>query len=137
MIDALTSALFSALLEPTDPPATAGGLRVAQTVTGGDAAVLKRAATLLAELQAGTIDRNELSTDLSAEYTKTVLSETQKTLPSGEPETIVQIRKNRVGGDTTYVFRVKWAQGTLDYTFSFDDTTFEIVKLYFRTGPPN
>ena len=137
MIHAMAGAAFAALLGTSSPPVTGGVVRVAQTVTDGDAAVLKRAATMLAELQAGTIDRSELSTDLSGEYTKTVLAETQKTLPAGEPETIVQIRKNRVGGDTTYVFRVKWAQGTLDYTFSFDDTTFEIVKLYFRTGPPN
>ena len=123
MIAAFTSLVFAATL-------------LAQTVTDGDDAVEKRALTLLQELQSGTIDRTELSPSLNAEYTKAVLRTSEETIPAGAPTDVVRLSKTHVDRATTYVFRVRWPSGTLDYTFSYDDKTFEVVKLYVRTGPP-
>ncbi len=135
MIDGFTSLVLAALLRgsvPHDGPS----FEVAQTVTDSDASVQKRAMLLLSELQAGTIDRNELSPALSAAYTKSVLALSKQTIPSGAPATVVQRGKHVVDGTTTYVYRLTWPSGTLDYTFGYDNASFAVVQLYVRTGPP-
>lgn len=114
----------------------AGAVVVAVTKTGGDADVAKRAKALLAELQIGTIDRSELSPALSTEYTATVLANAAKTLPKGEPRRFEQLAKTDIDGTTTYVFRVGWVEGDVDYVFGFDDGSYAVTKLFTRPGPP-
>jgi hypothetical protein len=135
MIDGFTSLVLATLLRgsvPQDGPS----FEIAQTVTDSDASVRKRAMLLLSELQAGTIDRNELSPALSAAYTKSVLALSKQTIPTGPPATVVQLGKHVVDGTTTYVYRLTWQSGTLDYTFGYDNASFAVVQLYVRTGPP-
>ena len=36
---------------------------------------------------------------------------------------------------TTYVFRLKWTNGSIDYVCGFDDASQKIAKLYFLPGP--
>ncbi len=136
MIDGFTSLVLAALMRGSAPQTGARSFQVAQTVTNGDASVEKRALGLLAELQAGTIDRNELSPELSAAYTKSVLALSKQTIPAGSPANVVQLAKHHVDGVTTYVYRLSWPSGTLDYTFGYDDASFAVVQLYVRTGPP-
>ena len=136
MIDAFTSAALAATLACTATNRSGASAVVAVTTTASDADVLARAQKLLAELQTGTIDRSELSAELGREYTKNVIATSQQTIPSGPPTGIARTNKTEVDGVTTYVFRVFWPQGTLDYTFGYDDRTYEVIKLYFRTGPP-
>ncbi len=114
----------------------AGTVVVALTKTGGDADVAKRAKALLAELQTGSIDRSELSPELSAEYTATVLANAAKTLPKGEPRRFEQVAKTDIDGTTTYVFRVDWIEGDVDYVFGYDDGSYAVTKLFTRPGPP-
>jgi hypothetical protein len=135
MIDAFTSLVLAALVRGSAPHASPS-FQIAQTVTGSDASAEKRAMALLAELQAGTIDRNELSPELSAAYTKSVLALSKQTIPAGSPSSFVQLAKHDVNGTTTYVYRLTWPTGTLDYTFGYDNASFAVVKLYVRTGPP-
>jgi hypothetical protein len=135
MIDGFTSLVLAALLRgsvPHDGPS----YEVAQTVTDSDASVQKRALGLLSELQAGAIDRNELSPALSAAYTKSVLALSKQTIPGGPPTSVAQLAKHVVDGTTTYVYRLTWPSGTLDYTFGYDNSSFAVVQLYVRTGPP-
>jgi hypothetical protein len=136
MIDGFTSLVLAMLVHGSAPQTGARSVEVAQTATDGDTSVEKRALRLLAELQAGTIDRNELSPDLSAAYTKSVLALSKQTIPAGSPATVVQLAKHHVDGATTYVYRLTWPSGTLDYTFGYDDASFAVVQLYVRTGPP-
>ncbi len=112
------------------------GQVVAVTKTDGDAAVMKRAKALLAGLQTGTIDRSELSAALGADYNATVLANAAKTLPKGNPKEFVLLDKTDTNGTTTYVYRVGWDAGDVDYVFGFDDATFEVTKLFTRPGPP-
>lgn len=109
---------------------------VAVTKTDGDAAVMKRAKALLAGLQTGTIDRSELSAALSADYTPAVLANAAKTLPKGNPKEFALLDKTDTNGTTTYVYRVGWDAGDIDYVFGFDDATYEVTKLFTRPGPP-
>jgi hypothetical protein len=138
-IDALTSAL-SAALSGTNAsaaaPARGAVVVVAQTVTNSDASVVKRAKAILAQLQAANLVRSELSPELSSEYTPEVLAHAASTLPAGAPLTFVQESKADRDGTTTYVFRAGWQRGTVDLVFGFDDTTYQIVKLFTRPGPP-
>jgi hypothetical protein len=109
---------------------------IAVTKTDGDAAVMKRAKALLAGLQAGSIDRSELSPALSADYTATVLANAAKTLPKGTPKEFALRERTDANGTTTYVYRVGWDAGDIDYVFGFDDATYEVTKLFTRPGPP-
>jgi hypothetical protein len=88
-------------------------------------------------LQAGKVDRSELSPALSLLYPPQLLAKTARSLPAGPPATFAQRSKVDQGGISTYVFRLTWDRGTVDYAFGFDDTTFAIVKLFTRPGPPS
>ncbi len=137
MLDAFISALLSA-----DPGggsrivAPSRGAVVAQAQTPDDATVVKRAKVMLAGLQTGKIDRTQLSPALAAEYTPDVVANEVQLLPKGTPSSFAIRQKFDVDGVTTYVFRVHWDAGTVDYAFGFDDATLTIVKLYTRPGPP-
>jgi hypothetical protein len=123
MIAAFISSLLAAML-------------VAVTKTNGDADVLARATTVLAELQKGTLDRSELTPALSALYTPDILARDARTLPKSAPLSFALRQKTDVDGVTTYVYRVRFNEGILDYTFGFDDATYAITKLFTRPGPP-
>ena len=137
MIDAFISALRAA--DPGDAArifALPSGAVIAQAQAPDEATVAKRAKIVLAELQTGKIDKTQLSPALAAEYTPDVIANEMQLLPKGPPISFVQRQKFDVSGVTTYVFRVHWDAGTVDYAFGFDDATMAIVKLYTRPGPP-
>jgi len=102
----------------------------------GDDAVVIRAKAALASLQAGAIDRTELAPSLDALLTPAVIATDRHELPPGAPLGFSLRSKSDTGGTTTYVFRVRWAAGTVDLTFGTDDATGKIETLFTRPGPP-
>lgn len=96
----------------------------------------ERAREWLGRLQRGNIDRSQLTSDLSAALqTATVSGYAQQTGKFGTPTKFTLLSKHALEGTTTWVFRVTWPQGSMDYTFGVEDATSKISALYLRPGP--
>ena len=96
-----------------------------------------RARATLTDIQNGTLDRSTLTPALSAVLTDDV----RKTMtalvgPYGTPKQFAALSKTDVDGVTTYVYRMTWPAGSVDYVFGIDDKTDKIAKLFLRPGPP-
>lgn len=95
-----------------------------------------RAREWLGRLQRGNIDRSQLTPDLSAALQNaTVSGYAVQTGKLGSPTKFTLLGKHAVEGTTTWVFRVTWPQGSMDYTFGVEDATGKISALYLRPGP--
>jgi len=101
-----------------------------------DVRAAERAREWLGRLQRGNIDRSQLTPDLSAALqSATVSGYAQQTGKLGPPSKFTLLAKHAVEGTTTWVFRVTWPQGSMDYNFGVDDATGKISALYLRPGP--
>lgn len=97
---------------------------------------LSRARAAFVQLQTGTLDRSTLTPALDADLTEPVrASMTARIASYGPPGKLVVRTKSDVDGVTTYLFRIVWPAGSVDYVFGLDDATGKIAKLYFRPGP--
>jgi hypothetical protein len=97
--------------------------------------VVRASAAFLA-LEAGKIDRTTLTPSLNTDLTDAAIAAMAARLaPYGVPETFPSGAKTDVDGVTTYVFRLKWTNGSIDYVCGFDDASQKIAKLYFLPGP--
>ena len=101
-----------------------------------DDAAMKRALEVLAGLQAGSVDRTQLAPDLDALLTPTVLATDRRDLPAGAPSAVTLRAKTDVDGTTTSVYRLRWTNAAIDFTFGVDDATGKIDTLFVRPGPP-
>jgi len=105
--------------------------------TPGPRDLVARAKAAFFDLQHGTLDRSTLTPALSALLTDDVRDiMTELIAPYGKPSQFAPRSTTDLDGVTTYVFRVTWASGSVDYTFGIDDKTDKIAKLYIRPGPP-
>jgi len=122
--------LLAAALLAAAAPAAADPSHAAQ-----DPIALAR--VVFEELQTAKLDRSALTPALSADLTDSVrASMTERLAPFGPPrEAFVPRSKYDLDGVTTYVFRIHWPNGSVDYIFGLDDTTGKIAKLYFVPGP--
>jgi len=96
-----------------------------------------RARVAFVQLQTAKLDRSTLTPALNADLTESVrTSMTARIAPFGAPsDPLVPRSKYESDGVTTYVFRIQWPSGSIDYIFGIDDTTGKIAKLYFVPGP--
>jgi hypothetical protein len=96
-----------------------------------------RARAAFEQLQTGKLDRTALTPALNADLTDAVrASMTARLAPFGPPPGPLALRsKYDSDGVMTYVFRVRWPNGSVDYVFGIDDTSGKIAKLYFVPGP--
>ena len=123
-------------------PAAAQGAPAAGTASDASSPAPKtvdpaaRAQSLFAQVQAGKIDRTQLTTDFSDELTDEILAAMSGSIRGyGKPDRFVLIQKTDVEGDTRYVFRVVWKEGdSVFMTFGVDDDSGKISALYFRPG---
>jgi hypothetical protein len=122
-------ALLVAVLLAGAAPAAADAL------AAKDAIALAR--VMLDELQSAKLDRSVLTPALSADLTDPIrASMTARLAPFGPPrDPLVPRSKYDSDGVTTYVFRIHWPSGSIDYIFGIDDATGKIAKLYFVPGP--
>jgi len=96
-----------------------------------------RAKASFLDLQHGALDRSTLTPAFSTLLTDDVrTSMTELIAPYGKPSQFALRTTTDVDGVSTYVFRVTWTSGSVDYTFGIDDKTDKIAKLYIRPGPP-
>jgi hypothetical protein len=106
---------------PTPAPATTGDT------------VGKRALALAAALQAGKIDRAELSTSLNAELGDDTLLDYKHVLAGlGTPTRAVFRGRYREDSDTRFVYNIMFPGGVATLTFAIDDGTEKISVLYLR-----
>jgi len=100
-----------------------------------DPAVLKRAKDWFHRVQTGTIDRTQLSDDLSARLgPDNVAALAKQTGDLGDPTTFAVAREIQTDVETTYIFRLTFASGqALSWALTID-TTGKITKLTLRPG---
>jgi hypothetical protein len=100
-----------------------------------DPAVLKRAKDWFHRVQAGTIDRTQLSDDLGARLTPdNVAALAKQTGDLGDPTTFDFARAIATDAETTYIFRLTFASGqALSWALTID-TAGKIAKLALRPG---
>jgi hypothetical protein len=124
------SAPQAAAADPTSP-APAAGVGVAPKHATPTPA--ERAKSLLAQLQAGKLDRTALTPGLSALLTdETVASDASVLGPYGAPSAVDLLRQADVDGVSTYDFRVTWSAGAILMTVGIDDATQKVARLIFH-----
>jgi hypothetical protein len=110
----------------------AGGIASAATTDP-----LARARDAFVQLQAGKVDRSALTPAFSADLTADALATMSAGIASyGPPPKFAVRSKTDVDGVTTYVFRLAFSSGSVDYVFGIDDASGKIAKMYCRPGPP-
>ena len=115
------------------PPVTAVIAQAAATsapATAGDAAVTARAKDWLHQIQAGKVDRTQLTDKMNAALTDSTLANVSGQLaPLGEPTAFTLSSKMSKDAYTVYVFKVVWPSVTLSETFALDQSG-KIAGLY-------
>jgi hypothetical protein len=93
----------------------------------------KRALHLATALQAGNLDRTELSTSLNAELGDETLVLYKKALNGlGTPTRALFRGRYREDSDTRFVYNILFPGGVATLTFAIDDGTEKISVLYLR-----
>jgi hypothetical protein len=103
---------------------------------GGDV-VSDEARSWLAQLQAGSIDRSQLTPALSAALTTDAVAALKRRLaPLGEPSSFKLYDTQPVEGATVYTYAVTWKAANAYYVFGLDDRTGKVAALRVLPGPP-
>jgi hypothetical protein len=149
---ALGAAASPAFAAPASPPS--GGGAVAQASLGGSgsppatrspqAKVLQggdpvgdEARSWLAQLQAGSIDRTQLTPAFNATLSaEAVAAFRRKLAPLGEPSSFKLRDTQPTEGVTAYTYAVTWKGGSAYYVFALDDRTGKVAGLRVLPGPP-
>jgi len=117
---------------PAPQGAAATAAPVAAPAAGmSDAQVLTRAKEWIARFQKGDIDRSQLSSDFSQTLDSSTVATIAGSLPQGNPLSVKLHTKSNSGSDTVYIYTVTWGQGTLSFSFGFDQAG-KIDTAYFR-----
>ncbi len=95
-----------------------------------DAAVTARAKDWLHQIQAGKVDRTQLTDKMNTALTDSMLANVSAQLaPLGDPTSFTLSSKTSKSAYTVYVFTVKWPAVTLSETFAVD-LSGKIAGLY-------
>jgi len=115
------------------PPVTTVIAQAAATsapTTSDDAAVTSRAKDWLHQIQAGKVDRTQLTDKMNAALTDSMLANVSAQLaPLGEPTSFTLSSKMSKDPYIVYVFKVVWPSVTLTETFALDQSG-KIAGLY-------
>jgi hypothetical protein len=103
-----------------------------------DPAVTKRAREWFHRMQIGSVERSELSAQMSAALTDALVTKTAAQLaPLGEPTSFKYVKAYLVGDQLAYVYQVSVPSGSFYWWFGLD-TKGQITGFYVRTEvPPN
>ncbi len=84
-------------------------------------AMLARAKAMFAQLQAGKVDRSQLTPQMSAAATDAQLKDAQASVARGTPASFVQQQSFSQGGNTYAVYLVTFADGSkVNFVFALD-----------------
>lgn len=109
---------FAAADAPSPSPGASASAPASQ-VAG--AAVAARAKEWLHRLQAGDIDRSQLTDKMSAALTADTIKQISGQLaPLGDPQSFTPLVQQSVGDMTAYVYRVAFKATTLNFEFVLD-----------------
>ncbi len=115
------------------PPVTTVIAQAAATATpaaDANVAVTARAKDWLHQIQAGKIDRTQLTDKMNAAITDSTLASVSSQLaPLGDPTSFTLSSKTTKDVYTVYVFKVQWPSITLSETFTVDQSG-KIAGLY-------
>jgi hypothetical protein len=118
---------------PTPKPSAAPSAAADDSSMTPEQKVTKRALEWVDRIQKGDIDRSQLTSDLNADLTPTVVQAYKDKYGSlGAVQSIYLNSTQVVNGLTIYIFSVNFAQGPLNYQFATDSSG-KIAALYFRS----
>lgn len=106
----------------------------ATTSSAPNPAMLARAKTWFAHLQAGTIDRSQLATNANSNLTDATITNAQKMIGNlGRPVSFVQQQASTQGNDTAAIYVVTFKNGKkIDFLF-VEDTQGKVEGLGLGT----